>query len=324
MTIEEQRQRRRILIGDNRTILPDLQREGVKVDTIVTSPPYYGLRTYMDKDEIGREETPDSYIESLVGVFGLCRDVLADAGTLWVVINDSYAGSGGGYNNGTISGTKQKNPPQRNKPTHANVSNMGTGVKPKDLIGIPFMLAFAMRQDGWYWRNVVIWHKPNPIPEPQIDRLTVSHEYVLLFSKSREYYFDYEAIQERSVDEELYSGRRQRYGSGVSGSGSSMINSKHKRAGTVYPFRRKRSVWTVNVSSESNTSMAHPAKYPDKLIYPCILAGSREGGTVLDPFAGSGTTGRAADKMGRDSILIEINPEYEPCLKNKTKNVGLF
>lgn len=248
-------------------------------------------------DQIGLEPTPDEYVAKLVQVFREVKRVLKDDGVLWLNIGDSYAGSGNGSNDYRDEGaslSKNDNKYGTHKPGLA-------GLKAKDLIGIPWMVAFALRADGWYLRSDIIWHKPNPMPESVKDRPTKAHEYVFLLSKSQKYYYDNEAIKDQSKepdDNRGERGNRKRFPTdqiaGIRGPG-------------VYPMANKRSVWTVNTQPFKG---AHFAVMPEKLVEPCVLAGSRSGDLVLDPFAGSGTVGVVAQKFGRQFIGIELNPEY--------------
>lgn len=286
--------------GDALSVLKTLDSESVQM--CVTSPPYYGLRDYGEDEQIGLEGTPEQFIQKLVDVFREVRRVLKDDGTLWVNIGDSYNGSGGNH-----------------KPDHKNDTGFqgkiglkygGRGnhiesLKSKDLIGIPWMLAFALRADGWYLRQDIIWHKPNPMPESVKDRCTKSHEYLFLLSKYPKYYFDYEAIQEDAIwknDKRNGEGR-------ISYNGKRTANGTMAQQSfvTVRDKRNKRDVWSVCTKPYSG---AHFATYPEELILPCILAGSKEGDTVLDPFNGAATTGVVCAKNGREYIGIELNPEY--------------
>ncbi len=311
---------RKIICGDALEVLKTLPSESV--DCCVTSPPYYGLRDYGTGDrQIGLEESPYIYISKLVDVFHEVKRVLKSDGTLWLNIADSYAGSGNGRN---ADGTPNV------KKGSINWSSKGTVVgtipkrndgnaKPKDLIGIPWMLAFALREDGWYLRQDIIWAKPNPMPESVKDRCTKSHEYIFLLSKSNKYYFDHEAIQEEAKfkdDNRNGSGRIAYEGKRTDGG---VENTKAQQSFvTINDFRNKRDVWNIPLQP---TKEAHFATYPEKLVEPCILAGCRLGGVVLDPFFGSGTTGRVADRLGRDYIGIELNPKYIDICKKRTNNV---
>jgi DNA modification methylase len=302
----------RIEFGDCRDTMRRWAADGVRVQACVTSPPYFGLRDYGHDGQIGLEQTPKEYIAAMVEVFRCVRDVLADDGTLWLNIGDSYAGSNKGVmaDGSVVGGAKQKT---------NNGSMVGAipktpkieGIKPKDLIGIPWMLAFALRADGWYLRQDIIWHKPNPMPESVRDRCTKAHEYIFLLSKSDRYFFDNEAIREDSVDP---IGSANRYkapffvGEKHEAGGYSANGAKH--TGGMKEFdgkRNRRSVWTVNTKPYKG---AHFATFPPALIEPCILAGSRPNDIVLDPFMGSGTTAAVAIQHGRQYLGCELNPEY--------------
>ena len=281
------------------------------VQCCVTSPPYYGLRDYGVEGQIGLEETPEAYVAKLVAVFREVKRMLKDDGTLWVNIGDSYSGSGKGQWNGGA------NDPKNNKTRgmKLDAGDIPAGTKPKDLIGIPWMVAFALRADGWWLRSDIIWAKPNPMPESVTDRCTKSHEYIFLLAKSARYYYDADAIMEDSVDEESYSGRRFRgpktiflkNGYAPKMNAQTFDKGGPEITGKVYGKRNKRDVWTVTTKPYKE---AHFATFPPDLIEPCILAGSRLGDTILDPFNGSGTTGEVAIKHGRNYIGIELNPDY--------------
>ena len=277
-----------------------------------------------EDNQIGLEETPEEYIQKLVAVFHEVKRVLKDDGTLWVNIGDSYAGSGCGRNgNGEVNVSTFNAKQGTNKGSTEGViaKKVIDNCKSKDLIGIPWMLAFALRSDGWYLRQDIIWHKPNPMPEPVRDRCTKSHEYIFLLSKNRKYYFDYEAIQEDSVckDDKRFMGGRQEYEGKRTMGGSHNITPQQSFV-TINEKRNKRDVWSVTTKAVKE---AHFATYPEDLIEPCILAGSRVGGCVLDPFFGSGTTGRVAVKNNRKYIGIELNPEYIEISKRRTSNVQI-
>lgn len=263
----------KLLVGDAIEQLKTLPDKSI--NTCVTSPPYYGLRDYGVNGQIGLEETPEKYIEKLVDVFREVRRVLKDDGTLWLNIGDSYAGTGskGDYKD-------PKYAEGRNGQV-VSLTQSVAGCKNKDLIGIPWMLAFALRADGWYLRQDVIWAKKNPMPEPVKDRCTRSHEYVFMLTKSKKYWFDHEAMQEDAVS--------------------------RSGAGAKYGKRNKRDVWNCSVAT---TKEAHFAVFPKELIEPCILAGCPENGLVLDPFSGSGTSGIVAVNNSRNFIGVELNPEY--------------
>lgn len=263
------------------------------VNCCVTSPPYFGLRDYGVDEQIGLEQTPEEYVDKLVLVFREVKRILRDDGTLWLNLGDSYAGSG----KGGQSGEKRS---KNWKPVYGN-KGMSYGLKPKDLIGIPWMVAFALRADGWYLRSDIIWHKPNPMPESVKDRPTKSHEYIFLLSKSAKYYYDYEAIQEPTKGNEHDKRAR------ISRKRFPTDKIAGIRKSGYYPMANKRDVWTVNTKPFKE---AHFAVFPEKLIIPCILAGCPKGGIVLDPFSGSGTTGIVCVKNNRKFIGIDINKEY--------------
>ena len=285
-----------ILFGDCRDTLKQFDE---KARMCVTSPPYYGLRDYGGKDDqIGQEQSPEEFVQQLVEVFSLVRDNLTDDGTLWLNIGDSYYNyrSDGNYPKQTVSRTKQDLPDF--SPVRGNKLE---GYKSKDLIGIPWMLAFALRADGWYLRQDIIWHKPNPMPESVRDRCTKAHEYIFLLSKSKQYYYNNEAIKEPAKDwgtRDRTNGKYHNEGTGLQ---------PHSGLTKSYEKRNKRSVWSVNKKPYKG---AHFATYPSELIEPCIRAGSEKGDIILDPFMGSGTTACVAKELGRDYIGCELNQEY--------------
>lgn len=287
-----------VLQGDALKLLRTLPPESVH--TCVTSPPYYNLRDYGMEGQIGNEGSVEEYLQALVAVFREVRRVLHPNGTLWVNVGDSYA---------TNSGNQ---PPTntRNSCGHT-AKRVPQGYKKKDLIGIPWQLAFALRADGWYLRQDIIWQKPNCMPESVNDRCTKSHEYIFLLSKSAHYYFNAAAISE-PVTSAKGNARTFRGGGAYTG-GRSHDNSaqvereSHGNAENKTGRRNKRSVWSVSTNGFRG---AHFAVFPEKLIEPCILAGCPDGGVVLDPFAGSGTTGVVAKRMGRGFVGCEINPSY--------------
>jgi DNA modification methylase len=311
------------------------------VNTCVTSPPYFGLRDYGHPGQIGLEETPEQFIAKLVEVFREVRRVLRDDGTCWVNMGDSYATRWASARNEGRGGLADNERERSGKPPE--------GYKNKDLIGVPWMLAFALRADGWYLRQDIIWAKPNPMPESVTDRCTKSHEYIFLLSKSPRYYCDMAAIAEvmseasearlaQDVDSQHGSDRVPGKTNGtmkaVGGAysfarktateGKPGAPSQHRadREPTEYRGRRnKRSVWTVSTKPYSG---AHFATYPEELIEPCILAGAPAGGVVLDPFFGSGTTGSVAQRLGRKWIGCELNPSYKPLQDERlTGTLGL-
>jgi DNA modification methylase len=276
----------RILTGDCRAVLRTL--DAGSVNCCVTSPPYFGLRDYGNAAQIGLEPTPAEYVEQMVAVFREVRRVLRDDGTLWLNLGDSYAANRGYQvadgKVGDVGNTKGSKVPD--------------GLKPKDLIGIPWRVAFALQADGWYLRQDIIWSKPNPMPESVRDRCTKAHEYVFLLSKSERYFYDADAIAESvsgtSVARWAQAGIEQQAGSG-------------RVPGREFLIAEKRSVWTITTQPFAG---AHSATMAPELAETCIKAGCPVGGVVLDPFGGAGTTGLVADGLQRDSILVELNTEY--------------
>jgi DNA modification methylase len=268
------------------------------VHCCVTSPPYWGLRDYGVAGQIGLEPTPEAFIEKMVAVFREVRCVLRKDGTLWVNIGDSYSHGGCG------SRDDERWPKQSRNDHQATHAKKATGLKAKDLVGIPWMLAFALRADGWWLRQEIIWHKPNPMPESVNDRCTKGHEHIFLLSKSTRYFYDLEAIKEDGVTGDLRKpyapGQVDARGNGHARGGGSLRDRADTR-------RNKRSVWTIATQPYAE---AHFATFPEELPETCIKAGCPIGGVVLDPFGGAGTTGLVADKLGRHAVLIELNPEY--------------
>jgi len=304
-----------ILIGDCRTAMricvPDQS-----VQMCVTSPPYFGLRDYGHKGQLGLEETPEKYIIAMVEVFREVKRVLKDDGVLWLNIGDSYASYRDGKatpdtTRGDSTGTLVPKGSAKNR-SAATFSD--SGIKHKDLIGIPWMLAFALRADGWYLRQDIIWSKPNPMPESVTDRCTKAHEYMFLLSKSERYYFDNEVIKEPVAGSTV---SRLQQPTLASQQGSTRVpfktNGNMKAVGGI-ETRNRRSVWNVATRPYKG---AHFATFPPALIEPCILAGSRPGDIVLDPFMGSGTTAQVALQHGRRVIGCELNNEYVPLIKQR-------
>lgn len=300
----------KILVGDNRYILASL--EAGSIQTCVTSPPYWGLRDYGQDAQIGLEESPDEYVEQLCLVFDEVWRVLADDGTLWLNLGDSYAGNNSRASNNGRAGFGNER--------EGVFTKTGNGLKHKDLVGIPWRVAFALQARGWYLRSEIIWHKPNPMPESVTDRPTKSHEHIFLLAKSPKYYYDHEAIKEPAIwanDPRNGNGRHTYEGKRAENDG--LIQQSFV---TVNDTRNKRDVWTVPTRPYSG---AHFAVYPPALITPCILAGSREGDTVLDPFSGSGTTGMVALRNGRNYIGTELNPEYAAISEKRiSDDCGMF
>lgn len=297
----------KIEFGDCRETMRKWASEGVKAQTCVTSPPYFGLRDYGHDGQIGLEETPEEYIKAMVEVFRCVWDVLEDDGTLWLNIGDSYAGNNSRASNNGRAGFGNA----REKV----VNRTGDGLKTKDLIGIPWMLAFALRADGWFLRQDIIWHKPNPMPESVQDRCTKAHEYIFLLSKSQKYYYDHEAIKDPVKDD---WGTRDRANGKYHNEGTGL--QPHSGLEKSYEMANKRSVWSVPVKPYTG---AHFAVFPSELIEPCILAGAPLGGIVLDPFMGSGTTAQVSQDLGRQYIGCELNPAYEKLQNKRTAQTSL-
>lgn len=339
-----------ILQGDCREALEALPAQSAHC--CVTSPPYWGLRDYGAHGQIGREDMPEDYVGALVGVFRAVRRVLRDDGTLWLNLGDSYMGSGRGYgdignpckqnsNKGTLENRQVKPPGLVKHP----------GIKPKDMVGTPWRVAFALQEDGWYLRSEIIWHKPNPMPESVADRPTTAHERIFLLSKEPQYYYDYDAIREKLAESSI-----ERLAQDVDGQeGSHRANGGTKTNGTMKAvcfggekgrnytpepddpnfrggtdqwgreyvpkdgMRNKRTVWEI---ANMPFKEAHFAVYPPKLIEPCILAGCPRGGMVIDPFFGAGTTGLVADRLQRHCTGIEINPAYIAIAAKRLKEEG--
>lgn len=308
----------RLIVGDCIQTMRSLPEKSV--NACVTSPPYFGLRDYGVDGQIGLEQTPEEYIQKLVEVFREVRRVLRDDGTLWLNIGDSYAGGGGG--------NYSKSKKQTAHGEHiTNVRNRGAwldaaGVKAKDLLGIPWMLAFALRADGWYLRQEIIWHKTNPMPESVRDRCTKAHEQIFLLTKSPRYYFDASALQEPLAQSNAQRTTKKyntadRYGAGNGGNGGLDGLAASIRSGEK-TTRNKRSVWTVTNKPYKG---AHFATFPPDLVEPCILAGCPDFGVVLDPFGGSGTTAGVAVAHGRRAVLCELNSDYAKLVPDRVTSI---
>lgn len=310
--------RNEVILGDAANVLKTLPSNCI--DCCVTSPPYFGLRDYGIEGQIGLESDVETYIQKLGEVFAEVRRVLKSTGTLWLNVGDSYAGN------------NSRRKPGGSGPLAVKIATCrrgGAGLKHKDLIGIPWLLAFKLRAQGWYLRQDIIWSKGNAMPESVTDRCTKSHEYVFLLSKCQKYYFDHKAIQEPALTAEDVA-RRIANGNGewktkkaattysVSGTGRSR-DELYSKSDTGEYVRNKRSVWDVATIA---TKEAHFATFPPKLIQPCILAGCPENGLVLDPFMGSGTTGMVARQLDRNYIGIELNPEYQRMAERRIFNAG--
>lgn len=297
----------KILYGDALECLKTIPDNSVNM--CVTSPPYYGLRDYGIEEQIGMELSPALYIEKLVCIFREIRRILKNDGTLWVNIADSYAGS-------IKSRIKLSD--------NTEIAKEWQGIKSKDMLGIPWSLAFALRDDGWYLRSDIIWQKSNCMPESVKDRPTKSYEHIFLLSKSNHYYYDYEAIQEPVTQGSIERAKRGvsdkgKYAKGITGQNMQALFMARPNSAERY-MRNKRDVWTI--STNSYRIKGHFAVYPEKLIEPCILAGCPVGGVVIDPFFGSGTTGAVAKKLGREYIGIDINPEYCTMSEDRINNVA--
>ena len=312
-----------LMCGDSRLVLQTLSENSVHC--CVTSPPYFNLRDYGVNGQIGIEETPETYVNALVEVFREVRRVLRPDGTAWVNIADTYAANRT-YQLHDTRGTKDH--------TDSKGSKVPTGCKPKDMIGIPWMLAFALRDDGWYLRQDIIWQKPNCMPESVKDRCTKSHEHIFLLSKSPQYYFDAEAISEpiaesskkrfmQDIERQTGSNRQPgktngamkaampRFGRGKDGE-------QGEKEYVPILRRNKRDVWSISTKGFKG---AHFAVFPEELVEPCVFAGSPINGTVLDPFCGSGTVGVVSLKNGRDFIGIELNPAYVEIAQERIRRV---
>jgi DNA modification methylase len=344
----------RIMVGDCRKVLRTLPDDSVHC--IVTSPPYWGLRDYGVAGQLGMERTLGEFIDVMVDVFAEVRRVLRPDGTLWLNLGDSYATSPNGRSAATVKelGNDDRSANKGNTACDGVRRNYaGEGyLKPKDLCGIPWRVAFALQSDGWWLRQDIIWSKPNPMPESVTDRCTKAHEYLFLLSKAERYFYDAEAIAERAT-----SGREDMATNGLR-TGTAYLNGNtdnsykpgrasgnrsHKavteyeqsdseehrtKAGLLkvseiaYLTRNKRSVWEIATSPFPG---AHFATFPPALIEPCVLAGCPNGGTVLDPFGGAGTTGLVADRLGRNAILIELNQAYAEMAERRIRgDAGMF
>jgi DNA modification methylase len=302
----------KVMIGDCRESMRAL--EAGSVQTCVTSPPYFGLRDYGHDGQIGLEQTPDDFVATMVEVFREVHRVLADDGTLWVNLGDSYASAWACNRRNVIGSGSLENGKREARP-----NRLTDGLKEKDLIGIPWRVALALQADGWYLRQDIIWNKPNPMPESVRDRCTKAHEYIFMFSKKPKYFFDYEKIKEPVAPS---SAARLAQPTLAQQVGSARVpgktNGNMKAVGNG-ETRNRRSVWTVTTKPYKG---AHFATFPPDLIEPCIFAGSRVGDTVLDPFGGSGTTAGVALKHGRKAILCELNPDYAALVPDRIASIA--
>ena len=329
-----------ILVGDCRASMRKLIDAGVRVQCVVTSPPYWGLRDYGVPGQFGLERTWLRHVARMRGVFRLARELLADDGTLWLNYGDSYANNGkrgGDTGSSTLRGSTESMDESKSvpppKPSH--------GLKPKDLVGMPWRVAFALQADGWYLRSDIIWAKPNPMPESMTDRPTKSHEHLFLMSRTGDYYYDAEAIREESVTDDP----RRPYGSpganavdgrGKQGEGKlrapanvarGEFNGKTNALPGREAFRaftetrNARDVWSIPTTAFAG---GHFAVFPRELVRRCILAGSRPGDTIFDPFMGSGTVAEVALGLGRHYLGCELNPEYAAMFKtHRSQQEGL-
>jgi len=288
------------------------------IQCVVTSPPYWGLRNYQVEKQLGLEKTPEEYVEKMVEVFRQVKRVLKDDGTCWLNLGDSYNGSGGAGGDYNKGGLKDGQPKYKGR----NISSL----KPKDLVGIPWRIAFALQADGWWLRQDIVWHKPNPMPESVQDRCTKSHEYIFLLTKSAKYYYDNDAIREPYTEPmDRWGGEHKRNSINEKFDDKEMANANSlARNRNMRPDengRNKRSVWTINTQPYKE---AHFAVFPEKLPELCIKAGTKKGDTVLDPFFGSGTTGWVAQRLGRKWIGIELNAEYIKIAEKRFQQRDLF
>jgi len=335
-----------IEFGDCRETMRRWAEQGVKAQTCVTSPPYWGLRDYGHVGQLGLESTPEEYVAKMVAVFREVRRVLRDDGTLWLNLGDSYAREGGNGAGVSRHWDGRESDPGGQHDKRPNASKIG--LKQKDLVGIPWRVAFALQADGWYLRQDIIWHKPNPMPESVQDRCTKAHEYIFLLSKSQKYYYDADAIAEpvtdstairllQDIDNQRGSDRvpnkkngtmkavgGKKFTSDMGGGGTTFVGhsgyTKADGTSSLKATRNKRSVWTVTTKPYKG---AHFATFPPDLINPCILAGAPAGGVVLDPFMGSGTTAAVAVLNGRNYLGCELNPAYKELQDERIRNAHL-
>lgn len=298
-------------VGDCVDLMKMMVEDGVKVNCIVTSPPYWNLRDYGVEGQIGLEPTLNEWAIKMRAVFHVARDLLTDDGTLWLNLGDSYSSGGRGGNptegSSTITGGHANQLASKVSRSRERIS----GLPPKNLLGQPWRVAFALQDDGWYLRSDIIWHKLNPMPESTKDRPTKSHEYIFLLSKSEMYYYDADSIKEpasEATHARLAQNVQNQAGSLRANGGSNRPMKAGGRSNDqTSEFRNKRTVWTLPTEAFKD---AHFAVYPPELITPCILAGCPPGGIVLDPFMGSGTTAMVATSLGRQFIGCELNPQY--------------
>ncbi|WBX91607.1 DNA-methyltransferase [Achromobacter mucicolens] len=350
-------------LGDCRDVMQSLIADGVRVQCIVTSPPYWGLRDYGVEGQLGLEASMAEFLANMVDVFDLCRELLADDGTLWLNMGDSYAGSRSGPDSGsTLQGTRHNQneakaaklmvASRRRDDAPIPRSDLRVdGLKPKDMVGQPWRLAFALQDAGWWLRQDIIWHKPNPMPESVRDRCTKAHEYLFLLSKSAKYFYDFAAMREpvtggahargAGVNPKAqpsgwdtgpgghraltgrYAGNGVGFGHGYDAKAKPRAKQNASFSAAVRDLvdsRNRRSVWTIPTQAYDG---AHFATFPESLVEPCILAGSRPGDLVFDPFMGSGTVGSVAQRLGRRWLGAELNPDYLSLQACRTRQAGL-
>ena len=305
----------KVYFGDCRESMRQMVKEGIKVQTCITSPPYYGLRDYGVDGQIGNEQTPKEFIDNLVEVFACVWEILSDDGTLWVNLGDSYYNYRPGKGQRVVANSIASQKASEFEHS-AKRGNKLDGYKEKDLMGMPWRLAFALQDFGWHLRQDIIWSKPNPMPESVKDRCTKSHEYIFLLSKKPHYFFDSEAIKEKAhiTDDSNRNRDNSRLNNTPGRTRMAGLKTNH------YEMKNKRSVWSINTKPYSG---AHFAVYPEELVEPMILAGSRVGDIVLDPFFGSGTTGQVAQNLGRKWIGCELNKDYEALQNERLRQQGL-
>ena len=318
-----------ILTGDVYARLPDIEPGSCRC--CVTSPPYWGLRDYGVDGQLGLEATPDEYVARMVAVFRLVRDALADDGTLWLNLGDSYIAGQGGRQSaaGEMPKSTLKMSKGPKKRSDVDVSGWSTrdvtvkttptaacGLKPKDLTGIPWMVAFALRADGWYLRSDIIWSKPNPMPESVRDRPTKAHEYVFLLSKGPRYYWDQDAVREAATEANRFNGSRG-VDTAKTGANGDRNDGGRTAKGWESSGRNVRTVWEIATQPYNG---AHFATMPPRLADTCIKAGSAVGDLVLDPFAGAGTTGLVARRLQRRFVGVELNPEYAEMARRRIES----
>ena len=287
------------------------------IDMIITSPPYWGLRNYKVDGQIGQEESPEKYVETLRSVFSAARRVLKDTGTLWLNLGDTYMS--GGSPSRHFGYADEKNKKGRNIDFHEPQTNKHETIKPKDLVGIPWRVALALQQDGWYLRSDIIWHKPNAMPESAHDRPSRDHEYIFLFSKNQKYYYDADSIREPHTSlDDLKRRKNKTYSQNITRGGTAEQTLGRNRGEFYHPKgRNKRTVWKIKIKPYPDT---HFAVFPKELVRQCVLAGCPEDGIVLDTFAGSGTTLEVATELNRRYVGIELNSDYLRLIK---KRLGL-